>query len=258
MNPEEANLILQCRRPRGQDDYDPAVSEALALIQSDAAALELMQREETLDALIGERLRRVEPPVDLKRKILVGARVARPRPVWWRPAWLAAAAALAVTIPMVWKYWPGISPDGAIVASVTLSDFRAATTKKLNTGHSNFKPMASFDEVKAHLAAHTRTKSCVPVPGKLCHCPGGTVGCEIIEWNGREVVLICFNAGKAGTVHFFTVDASALEGGPGGPIFKPENGWQTRAWIEGGRLMMLAGSEKQATPHDLELLAQAH
>ena len=65
MNAEEANLILQCRRPRGQDDHDPAVSEALALIQSDAAAMELLQREETLDALIGERLRRVEPPVDL-------------------------------------------------------------------------------------------------------------------------------------------------------------------------------------------------
>jgi len=37
MNPEEAKLILQCRRPCGQDDHDPAVSEALALIQSDAA-----------------------------------------------------------------------------------------------------------------------------------------------------------------------------------------------------------------------------
>ena len=84
MNPEEATLILQCRRPRGQDDHEPAISEALALISSDTAAMERVRCEEGLDALIGERLRRVEPPPDLRRKILVGAKVSRPRPLWQR------------------------------------------------------------------------------------------------------------------------------------------------------------------------------
>lgn len=255
MNAEEAKLILQCRRPRGQDDHSPAISEALALISGDAAGMELLRREEILDALIGERFRSVEPPADLRRKILVGARVSRPRPVWQRPAWLAAAAAFAVALPTAVKYWPVSAP---VFASVTLSDFRTATTEKLNTGHTNFKPLASLDEVKDHLARNTKSKSSVPVPGNLCHCPGGTVGCEIFEWKGREVTLICFNAGKTGTVHLFTVDASALKDGPGGPIYKPENGWQTRAWIEDGHLMVLAGSERAATEQDLEMLAQTN
>jgi hypothetical protein len=81
------------------------------------------------------------------------------------------------------------------------------------------------------------------------------VGCEIYEWRGREVTLICFNAGKAGTVHLFTVDASALEDRPGGAIYQPSNGWQTRAWVEDGRLMVLAASEKDATPGDMEAMA---
>ena len=46
MNAEEARLILQCRRPRGQDDHDPAISEALAFISDDSAAMELLRREE--------------------------------------------------------------------------------------------------------------------------------------------------------------------------------------------------------------------
>ena len=259
MNTEEATLILQCRRPRGQDDHDPAISDALSLISSDTAAVERLRREEAMDALIGERLRRVEPPADLRRKILVGAKVSRPRLSWQRPAWMAvaAAAALALAFPMVLKYWPA-TRNGPIVASLTLSDFRAATTQKLNTGHSNFKPMASFEEVRAHLDSHCRPGCCQAVPDGLCHCPGGTVGCEIFEWEGRKVTLICFNAGKSGTVHLFTVDASALEDRPGGPNYKPENGWQTRAWIENGQLMILAGDQKQATAQDLELLAQAN
>ena len=255
MNAEEAKLILQCRRPRGQDDRDDAISEALALVSGDTAGMELLRREEMLDALIGERLRSVEPPTDLRRKILVGAKVSRPRPMWRRPAWIAAAAALAVALPVTVKYWPGASP---VFASVTLSDFRTATTQKLNAGHANFKPLASIEEVKVHLEKNTRSKSGVTVPGNLCHCPGGTVGCEIFDWNGREVTLICFNAGKTGTVHLFTVDASALKDGPGGPIYKPENGWQTRSWIEDGHLMVLAGSERAATEQDLEMLARTN
>ena len=256
MNAEEANLILQCRRARGQDDHDSAIREALAFISGDAAAMELLRREAELDALTGERLRSVEPPADLRRKILVGAKVSRPRPAWHRPAWIAAAAALAAAIPVALHY-SATAPNGPVFAAITLSDFRAATTQKLNTGHSNFKPMANFEEVRAHLDTHCRPGFCEAVPDNLCHCPGGTVGCEIFEWKGREVTLICFNAGKTGTVHLFTVDASALQDGPGGPIYKPENGWQTRAWIEGGHLLILAGSEKQATAQDLELLAQA-
>ena len=258
MNAEEATLILQCRRTGGRDDHDPLISEALAVVSGDSAAMERLRREDEVDGLIGERLRNVDPPADLRRKILVGARVLRSRPPWQRPLWLAAAAAMAVTGPMVWKYWPGLRPGTVIVAALTLSDFRAATTQKLNTGHSHFMPMATLAEVKAHLATHTRSKVVVSVPDNLCHCPGGTVGCEIFEWRGREVTLICFNAGKSGTVHLFTVDASALEDGPGGPVYKPENGWQTRAWIADGQLLILAGDEKHATAEDLELLAQAN
>jgi len=254
MNAEEAKLILQCRRANGRDDHDAAIGEALAVIRDDPAATEHLRGEESLDAVIGERLRSVEPPADLLQKILVGGKVTRPKPWWRRPAWLAAAAALAVSVPLAVNYWPGTATNRPVFASITLSDFRTETTQKLNAGP-KIRPLSTIDDVKAHLAAHSLAKY-VPVPDNLCHCPGGTVGCEIFEWRGKEVTLICFNAGKAGTVHLFTVDASALEDRPGGAICQPTNGWQTRAWIEDGRLMVLAGSEKEATREDLEVLVR--
>jgi hypothetical protein len=251
MNAEEANLILLCRRSNGRDDHDAAIREALTLVSGDEGAMERVRREESLDAAIGERLRSVEPPADLLRKILVGRKVNRPKHWWQRPAWLAVAAALAVSAPVAVKYWPG-SATG--FAAITLSEFRTATTQKLNTGP-RIRPLSTINDVKAHLAEHSLA-GYVPVPDNLCHCPGGTVGCEIFEWRGREVTLICFNAGKAGTVHLFTVDASALEDTPGGAIYQPTNGWQTRTWIKDGRLMVLAGSEKNATRDDLEVLVR--
>ena len=253
MNAEEARLIVQCRRPCGRDDHDPVISEAMTLLAADPAAMDFLHRESRLDAAIGERLRTVEPPADLLRKIMIGAKVSR-RISWWRrPGWLAAAAALAVGIPLAVRYRPQNAGNGTVFAAITLTDFRFATTEKLNDGP-KLQRLGDYNAVREHLAGNSRMKT-VPVPDNLCHCPGGTVGCEIFAWNGQEVTLICFNAGSTGTVHLFTVDASALKDQPGGPIYQPVNGWQTRTWIESGKLLMLAGSEKHATAEDLERLA---
>ena len=250
MNPEEANLILQCRRPRGQDDHDAVICEALAFAAHDAGFAEALRRESALDAVIGERLRSVEPPADLRRKILVGAKVSRVRHWWQRPAWLAVAAGVAVAFPLALKYWPAAGPNTPVFASITLPDFRAATTQRLNDGP-GIKELATMAEVEAHLAANSKVKQ-LPVPDALCHCPHGTVGCAVFEWKGKEVTLICFNAGKPGVVHLFTVDASALADRPGGPLYEIINGWQTCSWISGDRLMMLAGGEKNVSREDLD------
>jgi hypothetical protein len=250
MSPDEAEMMLTCRRPGGRDDGDAAIAEALEAVGADPAAVERWRREESLDAAIGERLRSVDPPDALLSSILLGGKLARRRRWWQRPAWLAGAAAMAISVPVALTLRPG----KPVFAAVRLADFTAATTEKLNAGPS-IQPLTTFDDVMAYLAGRGKGGP-VPVPDNLCHAPGGTVGCEIFEWRGREVTLICFNAGKAGTVHLFTVDAAALEDRPGGPIYQPSNGWQTRSWIKDGSLMVLAGNEKTTTPGDLELLAR--
>ena len=255
MNPEEAKLILQCRRPCGRDDHDAAIQEALAMLGTDTTAMEVLRQEERLDAVIGERLRCIETPVDLRRKILAGAKLSpRVKPWWQRPRWLAAAAAVAVAIPVGLKYLPVSRPGNPPLIASVLTDFRIDTTKKLNDGPS-LALLPTIDEVKAHLADHSTTKT-VPLPTHLCDCTDGTVGCEVFEWRGKEVTLICFKAGKNGVVHLFTVDASVLDAFPAKAVCVPVNGWQTRAWVQDGKLMLLAGGEKEATEEDLKSLVE--
>jgi hypothetical protein len=253
MNAEEARLILQCRRPCGRDDHDAAIREALDYAASDPAFMESVQQEAALDAAICNCVRNIEPPPDLKQKILVGLKVTRVRRWWQRPGWLGVAACVAVAAPLTVRFWPENTPAPTpVFASIfTLPDFRGATMQKLNAGP-DVKSMASMDDVRTYLAMNSC--HCSAVPENLCTCPGGPVGCAVFEWNGQNVTLICFDAGKIGEVHLFTVDASALKDRPGGPIYEVTNGWRTCSWISGDRLLLLAGSEKAATHADLEAL----
>lgn len=253
MNDDEAKLILQCARPGGQDDHDAAIREAMEQLSANAGAMENATAQRTLDAVTGQRLRDLEPPADLRRKILAGARLSRPRPWYLRPAWLAAAAAIAVAATLALKFWP--AGQAPLFAAISLSDFRTATTQLLNEGPS-LEKMGNMDVVREHIAGHSRIKS-VPVPENLCHCPGGAIGCAIFKISGQEVPLICFNAGRQGTVHLFTLDASALKDHPGGPIYSPVNGWHTLAWTSGNKLLLLAGSEQQSSSSDLQNLVVA-
>jgi hypothetical protein len=255
MNEEEAKLILQCRRPRGQDDQEDAIREALGMISADSAAMELLRQEEQLDALIGERLRSIEPPLDLRRKILLGAKVAPRASQWWsRRRWIAAAAGLAVGIPVFLKYIPASRPGDQVLVASALTDFRSFTTKKLTDGP-KLEKFETIDEVKTHFASCCRSKS-QPMPAQLCECTEGTVGCEVFDWKGNEVTLVCFKAGKKGIVHLFSVDAAALDTRPEKSVCVPLNGWQTLVWVERGKLMLLAGDAKEATEEDLRALVE--
>lgn len=249
MNPEEARLILHCRRPLGQDDADPAIAEALAVLRADPAAAAEIEADTRFDTQFAACVRSLPVPSSLRGNILAGRRLsARPRRI--HPAWLAAAAALAIAAPAAWKYWP--AQNGRVVfASTTLSDFRQAAATKLTTHDFQLTPAASMDQLKVQLQHRTPA-----VPESLCHCPGGMLGCDVFQWHGNEVTLICFDAGSAGAVHLFTVDASALKDGPSGPIYQTTGGWSTLAWHCpcSGKIMLLAGEEKRITGAELSKL----
>ena len=114
--------------------------------------------------------------------------------------------------------------------------------------------MTSMEVGRNFLTGNSSCCSCTWVPDNLCHSPAGPVGCAVFELHGRDVTLICFDAGKGGEVHLFTVDASALEHRPGGPIYEVKNGWRTCSWVSGDRLLMLAGNENAISHEDLEAL----
>jgi hypothetical protein len=253
MNPEEAKLILQCRRPAGQDDALPAMAEAWKVLEhlpEDRAALEA---DAALDALIGSKLRGFAPPEALRRNILTGARVT-PRLPWWRRRTMlfsAAALVAAGVAGVILK--SGLQPTGNEIAqtvpAASLSDFREATTGKVSRDKIALtKVSPKPEELQEYLAVHSKGKRIALPPGLS---PLSTHGCEVFEWKGREVTLMCFETADAGIAHLFTISADDLPADLAEPLVASANGWQTLTWKQDGKIMQLIA---QTTPEKLRQL----
>lgn len=251
MNPDEAKLILQCRRAQGQDDSLPAMAEAFKALEHLPADREELDHDAAFDAVVGEKLRACPCPESLRQTILTGAKVT-PRLPWWRRhsvLFSAAAAAIALGTGKA-LLTPAIRPTGHETAHVlppaSLADFQADTTAKVS--HSRIalaKVSPNADDLEHYLANHTKGRH-VPLPPGLRPLP--THGCEVFQWKGREVTLMCFESAEGGTAHLFTINADELPADLSQPLLASANGWQTISWKQDGKVMLLTA---QTTPEIL-------
>ncbi len=257
MNPEEARLILQCRRPAGQDDRLPAITEAWQTLNGHPEIRAALEADALVDGEIGRKLRSLDPPADLRGLILAGARVT-PRLAWWRRrgAFLAAAA-LIIGGVAAWQLRPLLRPAGTEVVNspvpatppASLEEFRQDTTDKVSNDGIHLAHLSRHpSELQAWLSRKSKTPPAEVPPGLSSLA---THGCEIFQWKGREVTLMCFETGS-GTVHLFTMDAADIDWDLSQPQVASANGLETLTWKQNGRIMLLTA---QAPPDQLRRLA---
>ncbi|MDB6070779.1 MAG: hypothetical protein JWL81_1950 [Verrucomicrobiales bacterium] len=283
MTPQEARLILQCRRPHGQDDHLPAMAEARQALADHPDILSDCQEGAAFDALIGEKLRSCAVPEGLRDCIHAGARVTA-RPPWWKRRsglglGIAAVVAagvfltqykpaprprgpdripvtsgsqeLAVTNPAATTPAAAATTPGATTPaeSATLPDFRQAVTDKVSQARIELAMLSNNSgDLQSYLAGHSKIRH-VPIPAGLS--PSPTHGCEVFQWRGREVTLICFQT-DAGIAHLFTIDAADLAGDLPEPLCAHCNGWQTLTWKQDGKILLLTA---QTSPEALRKIA---
>ncbi len=255
MNPEQARLILQCRRPQGQDDTLPAMAEALTALETQPETRAALESDAALDALIGAKLRSFAVPSHLRHSILTGARIT-PRLPWWkrRTFIFSAAAILAVGWSFILLKTNLPSPGGTGVVQALpaagLAGFREAATLKISQDGIHLAKISRHaGELQAYLASHTRGLP-IPLPEGLATLP--THGCEVFEWQGHEVTLICFETAEAGIAHLFTINADALSADLSTPLLASAHGWETLSWKQDGKVMLLTA---QTSPAILRKLA---
>lgn len=182
MKHEEAKFILSAYRADGSDAGDPAFADALAEARGDPALAAWLARMGGFDRVVAAKLAEVVPPPGLRETILAGGRVSTVAgPARWRrPAWIGAAAGLALLTAATFPLWPARSE------AADLTGFAAADAQSRHL-HGEGRAWADFQAMLAEPAMRIGQKLAVNFAELR------TTGCRTVSFHGRDVLEVCFN-----------------------------------------------------------------
>ena len=226
MTNNEAKFVLTAYRPGGPDAGDPGMAAALEQAKNDPALATWFVRAQGHDAAVAAKLREIAPRAGLRDAIVAGVRAGQKtrrvsRSAWYRPMWLAAAATVAILLSVTawWRFAP--------VRGATLDEFAVNFVAR---GFVLEKRSADLTELKNWLAAsHGPLPAALPAEFAQLRA----LGCRTLDFQGREVSLVCFERGGKE----FHVFVARREDFPSAPIrVAPEFGerrqFASAAWSD--------------------------
>lgn len=199
MTNQEAKLALQGYRPNGADAEDPVLVEALDLARRDPQLGAWFEKQQAFDRAMAAEYEALQPPPDLRSRILSGApqRAATPvapasastiAPViqrWWLSptVWLSVAASIAILLAMnlASRPKPKIDVANSALAAVAIDD---AQHPKTHGGKGE-----KCAELNRTLKLETTHLS---DPLNIDFLALRDTGCRAIKVEGREVLEVCF------------------------------------------------------------------
>lgn len=238
MNNQEAKFILSAYRPNGSDGHDPAFGDALRQAQTDPELGAWLGRARAHDAAVAGKLAEVPMPAGLRESILAGARASSTaRSVWRHPAWMAAAAAVAVLVVSAAALWPSPALAKAPLVKFALQDAKEVSK---HGGHG--------DPAHALQVALSDTSKRLGQSVPLDFAALQRTGCRTLEIDGRPVLEVCFNR-KGTWLHCYVARLSdfprfAARQALG---FAVAESTSAAAWTDGVNLFVVAGSVGRET-----------
>jgi len=267
MNINEARLILGSCPPGEVPPDDPQVQLAIEVARRSPELWAWWHTVRAFDEAAADRLRAVQPPVDLKFTILAGQRStssgsgARAR--WFSPwQWALGLAALLLAVlglsaflsprPLV----PGGLTKSAtgVSAPASLASLRTAAARFLTEdwAHDFDVTQASFPKIQEWAQQQPNSLQ-LDAPAGLVSSP--TYGCKIFQWHGQRASLVCFLPKDGGAIiHVVSVERRALPAQLRPDEMQPvlAGEWNTTGWIAGERVYLALS---QRTTADLVRLA---
>ncbi|RME89671.1 MAG: hypothetical protein D6766_14450 [Verrucomicrobia bacterium] len=230
---QETILLLQARRPGGQDDEDPMVADALEAAQEEEAVRHWLAAEQKFDLEISRRLAEVQPPAELLERLLAQRVVAPGSFREQLPAWigLAASVVLLVYVALNWRTDLPVADFAAFRAEIVPETVRV---------------QPHLEVLDNDLAALGRalTERGAPAPGRLPEALERIkpTGCRVIDWNDRKVSMLCYRDGPL-ELHLLVVERRGFLGAPEGDLTLPVQAgpWAVAAWVDEERIYLLAG-----------------
>jgi len=218
MNIDKAKIILHIYRADPAKDDDPEVKEALALAASDPELMSWFESEQSFDRALAGKLCSIEPPPDLKGKILAEMPIFSTESdtvpgivadvIWWRRPLamsLSVAACLVLLLGVGTLLLKQSGPGQQKVQQPQSTDTMARYLQRV-ANHADH--MDGFDFRHENIAklrsylSERETPFPVSLPAQLEKMPG--MGCVSFTWEGRKVGLICFKGDKV--YHLFVTD----------------------------------------------------
>jgi len=226
MNTQQAKFILQGYRPNGADARDATFGAALAQVGKDEALRDWFAREQAFDRAVGAKLDEVQAPAGLREAILAGGRLTAPAgPVrrWWRqPAWMAAAAGIALFFAAGLALWPRSAAADGTLSAFALND---AIHSETHEGHGDASGV-----LQAELGAPAmRLGGRLPVDFSAL----SKAGCRSLTFQGHEVLEVCFKRNGAWFHCYIAqrVDFPALAAAVA-PVLADRNGSSIASWAD--------------------------
>jgi hypothetical protein len=186
MNNQEAKFILGAHRPGGQDAGDPMFTAALAHAEREPELRAWLEQQRKFDLNVAAKLKEIAPPAGLHAAILAGVRASQPKRRWWmNPAWMAAAAAVAVLVAV------GVAPRKS-TRTPTVAQLTEWVMKDLadaHDAHVGYPPeFAGLQAALASVSLPLTTPGAVRVDLDELR----RKNCRSVMIAGREVFEICF------------------------------------------------------------------
>ncbi len=238
MNNTKARFILSAYRSDGSDARDPVFRDALDQAEQDPELKEWFANERQTDEAIRHKLNSVDVPSSLLDDLLAVTSVTTQRAFWRRSAstWLAVAAALVLMLGGAYWFMPARQPD------LAFHTFPQVVSSFLHRPFSLDYKAANLQEANLWLR-HTHDRSAPQPPAHLQTAALDGVGCKMFNWQGADVLLLCFFLEDGRVAHFFIMEADQLPDAPAmptAPQWAQEGQYATGVWSDGRHACVLA------------------
>ena len=239
MNRAEAQRVLLLYRPGTAETGEPEMLEALELARRDPELGRWFEQHRAFQKTMSARLRQIEVPAHLRTSILAQAQVqkppvARPRPGWRNPAWLAVAA--IVILAGLAGLW--LTPRTA----EQFANYRARMVSGALREYQMDIKTNNMRLVRQGLASRGAPADYIVPPGlERLHLTGG----GRLTWRSNPVAMVCFDRGDKQMLFLFVMKRSALKDPPPAtPRLDKVNELLTASWTQGDETYLLAGPEE--------------
>lgn len=231
MNRNEAEEILLLYRPGTADADDPVVAEAISFARQDPDLAAWFKQHQAFQKAMRAKFREIEAPAHLKLAVLRESKIIRPAVWWQRPAWLAAAAAIALLAGYLAFWQRPYIPDH-------FADFRKMMVAKAEGLYGMDWETHDMEQLRK-LLAEKGAPADYHLPQKLQNAL--LLGGVKLSWRAHPVSMVCMRTADNTNVWLFITERSALKDAPVGKRkFEKVDQLLTASWTDGERIYVLA------------------